>query len=184
MGSVKVSVTYVESFTVFGSPLLCRIILERRRIFIRDRIRLGELAGWIDRSCDDVVDSPSACLSGEITVQDSFQIRIPVHLDGGSPGENSDYVRIGICQGLKELELDLRELHMLTVKTLRLAHFIETEEVENNICLFCGLNSLIFQCFIRITVPLISCRGCHDFQRGAFLRDFDEGLKFRRVYHG
>ena len=117
-------------------------------------------------------------------MQDRLQGILPLHLDGGACADHADYVGIDLGHRAEHVYLYLRDVHMRAVKSLGLAHFIETEEVEDNVRSFRCLDSFAQERLICLAVSLIAVAHRRNFQILLFLDQVLDGLYLCRVDHG
>ena len=75
-------------------------------------------------------------------------------------------------------------MHMCAVKSFRLAHLIEAEEIEDNVCAFCRLDGFTQERGIRFTASLIAVAHRRDCKILLFLDHVLDRLNLSGIDHG
>ena len=181
---VKIPVSDVHSLSVIRVSLLGRIICGGRDVLIDHRVGLCQLTGRIDAASQKIEHGTCACLSGQISVQDRLEGILPLHLDGRACADHADHIGIDLGHRTQHIDLDLGNMHMCAVKSFRLAHLIEAEEIEDNVCAFCRLDGFTQERGIRFTASLIAVAHRRDCKILLFLDHVLDRLNLSGIDHG
>ena len=117
-------------------------------------------------------------------MQDRPEAVLPLHLNGGTCADHTDDVGVDPRHRTQDIDLHLRNAHVGSVETLRLAHLIQTEEVKDHFGVFRCFDSFGEKHCVLFSVSEIAAAHRFDFQLSLSPDQFLHGLHFRGIDHG